>query len=40
VRWGSGQRGKGGSEGRGCSSPFIEAKGAPGRGGQGGNGRC
>jgi hypothetical protein len=35
----SGERGKSGGEGRGCSSPFIGTEGAPGRGGWGGNDR-
>jgi hypothetical protein len=35
----SGERGKRGGEGRGCSSPFIGAEGKSRRGGQGGNGR-
>jgi hypothetical protein len=34
ARGSSGERGKRGSEGRGCSSPFIRAEGAPGRGRQ------
>jgi hypothetical protein len=34
-----GREGKRGDEGRGCSSPFIGAKGAVGRGGRGGNRR-
>jgi hypothetical protein len=38
VRGSSGERGKRGGEGWGCSSPFIGAEGAPGRGGRGGNG--
>jgi hypothetical protein len=36
----SGERGKGGSEGGVCLSPFIGAEGAPGRGGRGSNVRC
>jgi hypothetical protein len=35
-----GREGKRGGEDRGCSSPFIGAEGAPGRGGQGGNSWC
>jgi hypothetical protein len=38
ARGSSGERGKRGGQGWGCSSPFIGAKGAPRRGGQGGNG--
>jgi hypothetical protein len=34
-----GREAKRGGEGRGCSSPFIGAERAPGRGGWGGNGR-
>jgi hypothetical protein len=33
------ERGKWGGEGQGCSSPFIRAEGAPGRGGRVGNRR-
>jgi hypothetical protein len=39
VRGSSGERGKRGGEGRGCSSTFIGAEGTSGRGGWGGNGR-
>jgi hypothetical protein len=39
ARGSSGERVKGGSEGRGCSSPFMGAEGAPGSGGRGGNGQ-
>jgi hypothetical protein len=35
----SGEREKRSSEGQGCSSPFIGAERAPGRGGRGGNDR-
>jgi hypothetical protein len=39
--WGnSGERGKRDGEGRGCSSSFIVAEGAPLKGGRGGNGWC
>jgi hypothetical protein len=39
ARGRSGDRGKRGGEGRGCSSPFIGAEGATGRGVRGGNER-
>jgi hypothetical protein len=37
ARGSSGGIRKRGSDGQGCSSPFIGAEGAPGRGGRGGN---
>jgi hypothetical protein len=40
ARCSSGERGKRGGEGWGCSPPFIGAEGTPGRGGRGGNERC
>jgi hypothetical protein len=39
ARGSSGERGKRGGEIQGCSSPFIGAEGALGRGGLGGNGQ-
>jgi hypothetical protein len=40
ARCSSGEKGKRGGEGWGCSPPFIGAEGALGRGGRGGNERC